>query len=209
MLSYMKQPSRQIRVALFLPCSLAEQQSEQWRVWLGSRGAWQSSSGMQPNGVCHGVMSLKKNCLGKHNSFFQSHLPRWCKVFVWIDDQQGWIRIAIEHFCCSGFKSRLKGKTGKASHEAHNFMLSHVVCISSSFLTRYEYLKCSPCILVLHVGNYFCRSGGAVCLVTALTSVILVLNCFVKPITLGYRIVSLNCTIYSSCLNRAYCCLDG
>lgn len=88
MLSYVKQTARQIRVALFLPCSLA--------------GQWSEEGGEHDLGQGGGLAGLlcdvakwclpwgdelgKKNCLGKHNSFFQSHLPRRCKVFVWIDD---------------------------------------------------------------------------------------------------------------------------
>lgn len=144
-----------------------------------------------------------KICLGQHN-FISSVFPRYIKGFIWVG-RQG-TRITFEYFCCKFFQQRLKKKPEITSRECHNFMFSLVMFISCSFVSHYEYPKWSRCLLALHVGNYFHGSCGAVCLATALTSVIMARNCFVKPITLGYSIVSLNCTTCSSCLNRAYFC---
>lgn len=59
-----------------------------------------------------------------------------------------------------------------------HFMFTHII-------SHYEYPKWSCCLLVLHIGNYFHPSCGAVCLVTALTSVIVALNCFCKTYYFG------------------------
>lgn len=61
-------------------------------------------------------------------------------------------------------------------------MFSLVMFISRSLVSHSEYPEQSCCLLALHVGNYFPGSYRAACLATALTSVIMALNCFVKPL---------------------------
>lgn len=91
---------------------------------------------LQQNEVCFSVMRTK-SASGYVISFNLFCFPRYIKVFIWVDDLWRGTRITFEHFCCKCFNSRLDKKTEIASHGCHNFMLSHVVFISCSFISHH------------------------------------------------------------------------
>lgn len=123
---------------------------ERWRALLGSRGSLgtcflshsmrtvlgRAPLLLQQNEVCCSVMRTK-SAWSNIISFYLFGFPRDIKVFIWVDVMQRGTGITFENFCCKFFKSGLKKKTEIASHVCHNFMLSHVMFISCSFISHH------------------------------------------------------------------------